>query len=129
MKEVILAVPTAELHVCPMVKGKLQAIEDTVLVTEKAVVAKLNSEHAPLILLGSFYTFNMHYTDGCKNFYSSFETVFFSSKINQRGKPGLLLHVAHVTCIYPKLFHAYTSSHTFVCLLFPCSVCCCTCIC
>ena len=78
VKEVIQAVPTAQS--CLVIKGKLQAIEDAVLIIEKAAVTKLNTKDAPLILLGSFYTFNMYYTDGCKHFYSSFETVFFPEK-------------------------------------------------
>ena len=62
MKEVILAVPTAQP--CLVVKGKLQAIKDVVLVIEKDAVMRLNPEDALLIILGSFYTFNMHYADG-----------------------------------------------------------------
>ena len=48
VKEVIQAVPTAQP--CLVIKGKLQAIEDAVLIIEKAAVTKLNPEDPPLIL-------------------------------------------------------------------------------
>ena len=85
VKEVIQAVPTAQS--CLVIKGKLQEIEDAVLIIEKAAVTKLNTEDAPLILIGSLYTFNTYYTDGCKHFYS-FLKLFFFQKNKPAKKPG-----------------------------------------
>ena len=137
VKEVIQAVPTAQP--CLVIKGKLQAIEDAVLIIEKAAVTKLNPKDAPLILLGSFYTFNMHYTDGCKNLlqFFFFEPVF-PTKISLQRKLGQLLfsHSLYASSLIPKAVSCiHYSRHTFVCLLLSCfvlvyhSVCCFTCIC
>ena len=77
VKEVIRAVPTTQP--CLVIKGKLESIQDALLIIEKDAVTKPNPKDAPLILLSAFYTFNMHYTEGCKNFIV-FLKLFFSQK-------------------------------------------------
>ncbi len=77
VKETILVVPTAQP--CIIVRGQLDQIE-AVLVIEKKLVTTFNPKEAPLLLLGAFYTFNMHYTEGCSNFYTFFEVVFLNKK-------------------------------------------------
>ena len=78
MKEAVEAVPTAQP--CLIVRGQLDAIEDAVLVMEKKAVSTFNPEEAPLVLLGAFYAYNVHYTEGCKNFYTFFEVLFLKHK-------------------------------------------------
>ncbi len=76
VKEAILAVPTAQP--CIIVRGQLG--EEAILVIEKKSVTTFNPKEAPLLLLGAFYTFNMHYTEGCSNFYTFFEVVFLGKQ-------------------------------------------------
>lgn len=97
IKEAIQAVPTAQP--CLLIKGKLEKIEDAFLIIEKDVLTKIKPTDAPLVLLGAFYAFNMHYTEGCKNFYSFFETVFFN-KNRPAKKTRLAAILAQLTCIH-----------------------------
>ncbi len=77
-KETILAVPIAQP--CIIVRGQLDQFEEAVLVIEKKLVTTFNPKEAQLLLLGAFYTFNMHYTKGCSNFYTFFKVVFLNKK-------------------------------------------------
>lgn len=67
---------------CILIKGTLQEIEDSVLVIEKNIITVFPPTDAapltdaPLVLLGAFYAYNMHYTVRCKNFYTFFEVFF-----------------------------------------------------
>ena len=104
VKEVIQAVSTGQP--CFVIKGiKLEAIEDALLIMEKDAVTKLHGSlrfilgsFYTYIYTGSFYTFNMHYTKGCKNFYSFFETVFCTKKASKKTKLAAIL--AQLTCTY-----------------------------
>ena len=78
MKDAVEGVPTAQP--CIVVKGTLNAIKDTVLVVERKAVTTFPPTDTPLVLLGAFYAYNMHYTEGCKNFYSFLEVVFLKCK-------------------------------------------------
>ncbi len=63
---------------CIIVRGQLVTeFKDAVLVIEKKFVTTFDPKEAPLLLLGAFYVFNMHYTEGCINLYTFFEVVFF----------------------------------------------------
>ena len=48
-------------------------VKDCFLIVEKKVLSKCSARLAPLALLGAFYAFNMHYTEGCANFYTLLE--------------------------------------------------------
>ena len=50
------------------------------LVIEKKL-CKVPFCEAPLALLCAFYVFNLHYTDGCTNFYTLFEVLFLGKKV------------------------------------------------
>jgi len=69
-----VGVPTAQP--CIVVRGTLNAIKVTVLVVERKAMTTFPPIDTPLVPLGAFYAYNMHYTAGCKNFYSFFEVVF-----------------------------------------------------
>ena len=73
MKDAVEGVPTAQP--CIVVRGTLNAIKDTVLVVERKVVTTFPPIDTPLVLLGAFYAYNMHYTEGCKN-YTAFLKLF-----------------------------------------------------
>ncbi len=75
VKETILAVLyCSAMHYCA------ETAEEAVWVIEKKLVTTFNPKEAPLLLLGAFYTFSMHYTEGCSNFYTLFEAVFLTKK-------------------------------------------------
>ena len=73
-KDAVQRVPTAQP--CIVVRGVLDSIKEAVLVVERKMVTTFPCKELPAILLGAFYVYNMHYTDGCKNLYSFFEVVF-----------------------------------------------------
>ena len=54
-------------------------MKDCFLIVEKKVLSKCSARLAPLALLGAFYAFNMHYTEGCANFYTLLE-IFFNKR-------------------------------------------------
>ena len=95
--EAVEAVPTAQP--CIVVRGRLDGIKDTVLVVERKAVTTFPPCEAPLLLLGAFYCYNMHYTEGCKNLYSFFEVVFL-----KRNKPS---KKTRLTAILAKLSPSY----------------------
>lgn len=97
MKDAVEGVPTAQP--CIVVRGTLNAIKDTVLVVERKAVTTFPPTDAPLVLLGAFYAYNMHYTEGCKNFYSFFEVVFLKCQ-----KPA---KKTRLTAILAKLSPSY----------------------
>ncbi len=60
VEEAILAVPTAQP--CIIVQGQLVTeLKEAILVIEKKFVTTFDPKEAPLLLLGAFYAFNMHY--------------------------------------------------------------------
>ena len=80
IKDAVQGVPTAQP--CIVVRGTLDVLKEVILVVEKKTVTTFQPKELPLILLGAFYAYNMHYTEGCKNLYSFFEVVFLD-----RSKP------------------------------------------
>ena len=66
---------------CIVVRGTMgQGIQETVLVVDKQEIATFNPANIALVLLSAFYGYNMHYTEGCTNFYSALETLFLRRK-------------------------------------------------
>ncbi len=57
--------------------GRINEVE---LVIEKEKIATIPAKKALLVLLSTFYAFNMEYTEGCSNFYTALEIIFFHSK-------------------------------------------------
>ena len=104
VKDAVEGVPTAQP--CIVVRGTLNAIKDTVLVLERKAVTTFPPNDTPLVLLGAFYAYNMHYTEGCKNFYSFLEVVFLKCKNSQKRLglqpflPSLVLVTEHTP--YPN---------------------------
>ena len=54
------------------------------LIIEKLPICKVPLGDLPLTLLAAFYTFNLHYPEGCSNLYSFFEKILL--KIKHSGK-------------------------------------------
>ena len=78
IQDAVKHVPTAQP--CIVVRGKVNHVKEAVLVVEKKAVTTFRLKELPSILLGAFYAYNMHYTEGCKNVYSFFEVVFLNHK-------------------------------------------------
>ena len=75
---------------CPLhshvvvVRGSLECIVDAFLVVEKKVLCKVPTKELPLALLSAFFTFNMHYPQGCTNLYLFLECFFMGKKTPYR---------------------------------------------
>ena len=71
---------------CVIVKGTIQsgAVEKAILVIEKQIICTFDPKDIPAILLSAFYVFNMHYTEGCTNFYSALEALLLQQKAPNR---------------------------------------------
>ena len=54
------------------------------MIEKKVVVESIPAKQALLVLLSSFYTFNMHYTEGCVNFYKALEVIFLKGKLDSK---------------------------------------------
>ncbi len=53
--------------------------EQAFLVVDKIIVCECTPiENIPLILLSAFFCFNIHYPQGCHNFYSFMEYIFLN---------------------------------------------------
>ncbi len=66
-------------------------------VVERKVITTFPPKESPLVLLGAFYAYNMHYMEGYNNLYTFFEVVFFKHK-----KPAKKTRLA---AILAKLMH------------------------
>ena len=78
IRDAIEAVPTVQP--CIIVHGNLLSMKEGILVVEKKTVTTFPQKQALLILLSSFYVNNMHYTEGCKNFFTFLEVVLLKHK-------------------------------------------------
>lgn len=64
-------------------------VKDSFLVIERTpFINKVLAKDILLVLLSSFFAFNVHYPEDCCNFYSLLEVLFLNKKIPPR-KPRL----------------------------------------
>lgn len=70
--------PTAQP--CIVVRGSLECIMDAFQVVEKKILAEVPAKELPLALLSAFYTFNMHYPQGCTNLYSFWNVFLWANR-------------------------------------------------
>ena len=76
---------------CIAIRWTLASPVGAFLCVEKTVLSKLTRlEDIGLILIASFYAFNMHYTLGLTNFYIFFEYFMLNQKM-PKEKPKLLI--------------------------------------
>ena len=54
------------------------------LVVERDLLATFPSKMAPLVLLSTFYVFNLSFTEGCVNFYTALEVFFLDRKVDSK---------------------------------------------
>jgi len=65
---------------CVIIKENQGKISQAVLVAEKNIVCTFNLREVGMVLLSAFYAFNMHYPEGCSNFYSALEAILLKQK-------------------------------------------------
>lgn len=65
---------------CVVLQGSFGQVQRAVLVVEKKLVAPFSPKDTPLVLISTFFAFNMHYTEGCTNYFTFFEVIFFKCK-------------------------------------------------
>ena len=83
-----------------VVRGVLgQGIQEAVLVVNKEEITTFRPMNIALVLLSAFYAYNMHYTEGCTNFYSALETLFLRRKKPAR-KTRLTAFLSRLACSY-----------------------------
>ena len=72
-----------------IIKGRIGVgLAEAALVSEGIIVSEFNlSRHSmPLMLLAAFYCFNIHYTEGCSNFYSALEVILMKNPISRPNR-------------------------------------------
>ena len=82
-----------------VVRGSLTSIKDAYLVVQKQVVCKIpRIKEAILILLASFYIFNMNYTRGFSNLFMVLECYIMGRAIpsDKTKVHNFLAQLAHV---------------------------------
>lgn len=63
-----------------LIRGTLANIKDAHLVCEKMMMCKLRQvEDIAVVLLAAYYTFNMHYCNGCGNVFSALEVLLMDA--------------------------------------------------
>jgi len=66
---------------CILIRGSIGNPKDEFLVIEKSLICKVKDcKWIPLILLASFYVFNIHYPIGLVNFYTFMECIILQFK-------------------------------------------------
>ena len=74
---------------CIIVRENDGMVKDVYLVIERApLINKVPIKDMLLVLFASFFVFDVHYPEGCCNFYSLLEVLFLDKKIPPR-KPRL----------------------------------------
>ena len=87
MKDTARNVPSPQP--CIIVRASDGKVKDSFLVIERTpLINKVLAKDILLVLLSSFFAFNVHYPEGCCNFYSLLEVLFLNKKIPPR-KPRL----------------------------------------
>lgn len=77
---------------CIVVRGLMESPKDAFLVVEKKPLCKVPLQQLPLALIAAFYSFNMHYPQGCTNFYTFFEWLVLGKKVpNKRTRLSSVL--------------------------------------
>ena len=63
-----------------MLNTRETTVTEAVLIAEKSILSTFNAQDAATVLLSVFYAFNIHYTEGCSNFYSALEIILLNQK-------------------------------------------------
>jgi len=83
---------------CVIMKGVLgEGIKEAALFVHKKIITTFEPKDVLIILLSAHYVYNMHYTDGCVNFYTALEVLFLKKKMDGR-KTKLSALVKRIMC-------------------------------
>ena len=74
-------------------KGVLgEGIKEAALFVNKKIITTFEPKNILIVLLSAYYSYNMHYTDGCVNFYTVLEVLFLKQKIDgKKARLGALV--------------------------------------
>ena len=88
VKAVARAVPSPQP--CTVARASDGNVKDAFLVIERSpLIRKVpDTKSCLLVLFSSYYAFNVHYPDGCCNFFTLLEVLFLDRKVPPR-KPRL----------------------------------------
>ena len=89
-------------HPCVLIRGSMSDPKDAFLVIEKSIICKItNCKWIPLLLLASYYIFNIHYPTGLVNFYTFMECIILQFKPSKdRTRINNLLIQLSQTVVY-----------------------------
>ena len=81
-----------------LIKGTLTDFRDAYLVIEKDVICKVPIEEILMILLASYYVFDMKYPQGLTNLYMFLENYFLGFKVPREKTKinNLISELAHI---------------------------------
>jgi len=66
-------------------KGTLgEGIREASLVVQNQIITTFEPKNIVTILLSAFCAYNLHYTDGCVDFYTALEVLFLNQRYSQR---------------------------------------------
>ena len=85
-------VPTTQP--CVIVRAFSDKVKDVFLLFEKKIMGKISVEQGMLALFASFYALNVHFPNGCSNFYLLLECLTFSRKVPGR-KSALMAELSN----------------------------------
>jgi len=76
-------IPT--LQPCVIMKGTFgEGIKEAALFVYKNLITTFEPKNVIIILLSAYYSYNMHYSDGCTDFYTVLESLCLKQKIDGR---------------------------------------------
>ena len=84
--ETVSGVPTPQP--CLLLRHISGVPKDCFLVLEKKALCKVEVHKAIFVLFASFFLFNIHYPNGCSNFYTLLECLFLNQLLTGR-KPSV----------------------------------------
>ena len=60
-----------------------ETIEQVFLVTDCSIITEVKQDDSPLVLLSSYFVYNICYPKGCNNLFSFLEVMFFDSSLDK----------------------------------------------
>ena len=90
-------VPTPYLLIIGNYQEQYQEQDQIFLVVDCEIIMEVSLDNCVLILLSSFFVYNICYPKGCKSIYSFLEFVFFDSSV-EKLVPSVKQFLANLEC-------------------------------
>ena len=93
MDESVKGMRISTTQPCVIMKGVLgEGIKEAALFVHNKIINTFEPKNILIVLLSAYYSYNMHYTDGCVNFYTVLEVLFLKQKIDgKKARIGALV--------------------------------------